>query len=118
MNDDNYSKAQTKVVLSKTSQSPVNTLSSQRNMEPSETLVFLEYCANSFAQMGTSSYVAGKQTGVEACKWKGGQEEGGKKKRKKSTHSNLRFSLQYHLFFNCSCQSDGANSCSKKCLYI
>lgn len=67
-NDDNHSQAQTKVLLSKTPQSPVNTRSSWRNMGPSETLVFLEDCVNAFAQTGTSSYVAGKEVGVEACK--------------------------------------------------
>lgn len=126
MNDDNHSQAQTKVLLPKTSQSPANAQSSQRNMGPSETLVFLEHCANSFAQIGTSCYVAGKQVGVEACKWTGGERKEGKREKKKSTHSNLRFSIalctppsmQYHLFFNCSCQSDSANSCSKKCLCI
>lgn len=70
---------QTNVQLSKTSQNPANMQSSWRNMGPSETLVFLENSAKSFAQTGTSSYVAGKKVGVEACKWTEGRR--GKKKR-------------------------------------
>lgn len=88
MNEDNHSQAQTKVLLSKTSQSPVNAQSPWRNMELPETLVFLEYSANSFAQTGTSSYVGGKEVGVEVCKWKGGERKEGRRwEKKKKDHS-------------------------------
>lgn len=70
--------------------------------------------------------MAGKEVDLEACKRKvGGEEEG--KKRKKSTLTVISDSpslstpppsTQDHLFFNCSCQSDGADSRAKKCPYI
>lgn len=93
MNDGNYSQAQTNVLLSKTKSSEHTV---HRDTWEHLKLVFLESYANSFAQTGTSSYVAGKEVDLEACKWKVGGEEEGKKRKKKHTHCNLRLSISLY----------------------